>query len=420
MAQQTADIGRFMQYCQTNFRFNGVVLLADSNKIIYEHAFGKANRETKEDNELSTRFRIGSISKQFTSFAMLRLIEERKLSFNDQVAKYIGKFNRPGKQTITIRNLLTHTSGLPDYTNFKKFNEKTYYSEDSLTDMIAAEPISFPPSTAYGYSNSNFYLLALIVEKITGLEFGAALNQMVLTEAGMVNSGEEQDDPVKHEAKAWLPRGDSAVTAPYIEMKNTKGGGGMYSTAEDLLKWSLFLQHKLAVDAFLKNAIQPVTLSDGTKTIYACGWCLLPGLIMHEGHINGFANLIAIDTSHHQTIILLTNDDYQHLYITMHSLQNILRYNMAANDWMANKPVANLEDYRGAFSIGDLTVHIKDTLNHLEGDAFGQKQYLNWYGTDEFFFLNMEGILRFERDSSGKVIALKSFENYSWVTLKKE
>jgi CubicO group peptidase (beta-lactamase class C family) len=286
--------------------------------------------------------------------------------------------------------------------------------------MIAISALSFPPSTAYGYSNSNFFLLARIIEKITGKDFGDALNEMVLKKAGMLNSGEEQGNAVKNEATGYLFRNDSTLAAPYIEMKNTKGGGGMYSTAEDLLKWSLFFQHRLAVDTLLKNAIQPFVLSDKTKTIYACGWCLMPDIIFHEGHINGFANLIAIDTAHHQTVILLTNDDYRQLYITMQSLKNILQNNVASNEWTANKPLNNLADYRGAYSIKNFKVNIKDTLNHLEGDAFGQKQFLKRYGNDEFFFLNLEGIIKFERDNARNVIALRSFEDYSWVTLKKE
>jgi len=315
ISQRTSDIGIVMQYFQISFRFNGVVLLADSNKIIYEHAFGKANIQTNENNESDTKFRLGSISKQFTAFAVLQLIEEGKLSFSDHLTKFLDEFNQPDKQSITVRNLLTHTSGLPDYTNFKNFDEKIYYNEDSIAEMIANSALSFPPSSAYGYSNSNFYLLALIIERITGKDFGDILNEMVLKKAGMLNSGEEQGNAIINQAKAYLFRNDSTLAAPFIEMRNTKGGGGMYSTAEDLLKWSLFFERRLVVDTLLKNAIQPFALADGTKTIYACGWCLMPGIIFHEGHINGFANLIAIDTNHHQTIILLTNDDYLQLYM---------------------------------------------------------------------------------------------------------
>ena len=89
-------------------------------------------------------------------------------------------------------------------------------------------------------------------------------------------------------------------------------------------------------------------------------------------------------------------------------------------DWITNKPHHNLSDYRGQYSIGNFKVNIKDTLNGLTGEAFGKKQILKWYSSDEFFFLNREGFVKFERDNKGKVIALKSFEDYSWVTLKKE
>jgi len=420
MTQQTISINSFMQYCQANFRFNGVALIADSNKILYEHAFGKANQKTGENNEPATKFRLGSISKQFTAFMVLQLIEQQKLTFDDRLAKYITAFNEPAKQRITIRNLLTHTSGLADYTNFKNFNDQLYYDQDSIIKMIAVAPLSFSPSSAYDYSNSNFYLLALIIEKLTGKNFGDALNEMVLQKTGMLNSGEESDDVVRHEATAYLYRKDSAVEAPLIEMKNTKGGGGMYSTAEDLLKWSLFFQQMLTTDTVLKNALQPFVLSDGTQTIYSCGWCLMPDAIFHTGHINGFADLIAIDTIHRQTIILLTNDDYRQLYVTMQSLKNILLNNTTFNNWLSNKPGNNLAEYKGIYSIGDLKVAIKDTLNYLEGEAFGQKQFLRWYQNDAFFFLNMEGIVKFERNNQGKVIALKSFQDYSWVTLKKE
>jgi len=420
MTQQTVAINNFMQYCQINFRFNGVVLIADSNNILYEHAFGKANKKTGENNELTTKFRLGSISKQFTAFLALQLIERRKLSFNDRLAKYIAAFNQPDKQNITIRNLLTHTSGLADYTNLKSFNERLYYDKDSITKMIAVAPLSFSPSSAYGYSNSNFYLLALIIEKLTGKNFDDALNEMVLQKTGMLNSGEENGKVIQHEAKAYLYSKDSAIEAPFIEMKNTKGGGGMYSTAKDLFKWSLFFQDMLIKDTVLKNALQPFVLTNGKPAIYSCGWCLMPDILFHTGHINGFANLIAIDTVHHTTIILLTNNDYKQLYVTMQSLQNIVLNNTVSNVWLSNKPANNLADYKGIYTIGALKVRIKDTLNFLEGEAFGQKQFLRWYQNDEFFFLNMEGIVKFERNDQGVVIALKSFQDYNWVTLKKE
>jgi hypothetical protein len=235
----------------------------------------------------------------------------------------------------------------------------------------------------------------------------------------MADSGEEVGI-VKNEAIGYLYGNDSILPAPFIEMKNTKGGGGMYGTAKDLLRWSLFFQSRLEKDSFLKNALVPPVLTNGTRTIYSCGWCQTPDVIFHTGHINGFANLIAIDTFHHLTIILLTNDDYLQLYVTMQSLRNILLKDAKASYWLTNKPENNLADYRGVYSIGDFKVNIKDSSNYLEGDAFGQKQFLRWYSNDEFFFLDQEGFLKFERDSNGKVIALKSLQDGGWVTLRKE
>jgi CubicO group peptidase (beta-lactamase class C family) len=418
-SQLASSLARFMQYCQANFRFNGVVLVADSNHILYEQAFGKANIKTNSNNRLNTKFRLGSLSKQFTAFIILQLIEKKELSSKDCLAKYIPGFDLPGKRDITIGNLLAHTSGLADYTALVNFNDRIQYSSDSIVKMIAAAPLSFPPSSAYAYSNSNFYLLALIIEKLTRKEFGDVLQSMVLQKAGMLHSGEEKNNTT-NEAKAYLYSDNSIVEGPQIAMQNTKGGGGMYSTAEDLLKWSLFFQHKLANDTLIKHALQPFVLVDGSQTNYSCGWCLMPDVIFHTGHINGFANLIAIDTNHHQTIILLTNEDYRQLYITMRSIKNILLNDTASNNWIVHKPVNDLSDYRGTYSIGNFKVHIKDSLTYLEGDAFGQRQVLRWYGSDKFFFVNMEGIVKFERNSNGNVVALKSFQDYTWVTLIKE
>src|SRR5205085_2175806 len=159
--------------------------------------------------------------------------------------------------------------------------------------------------------------------------------------------------------------------------------------------------------------------ANGTRTIYSCGWCLLPDVIFHTGHINGFASLIAIDTAHSQTIILLTNDDYRQLYITMQTLKDILQQKETHSKWLANKPFNNLADYRGRYSIGDFKINIKDTSTYLESEVSGRKYFLRWFSKDEFFLLDLDGIVKFERDSGGNVVALKSFQNYSWMTFKK-
>lgn len=419
MAQPLVAVDSLMQYCKSDLHFNGVVVVADSNKIIYEKVFQKNDALNNEQIKAGTRFRLGSMSKQFTAFLILQLAEKGELSLDDPLAKYFAAFNEEGKRTITIRNLLTHTSGIADYTTLDNFNDQLYYQEDSIVQMIAASPLSFYPGNAYMYCNSNFYLLALIIEKITKKDFNTILNEMIFKKAGMPNSGEEEGK-VAGEVKGYMYKNNLPVVAPFIEMKNTKGGGGMYSTAEDLFKWSVFFQRALTKDSVIKKTIQPFTLQDGKNTIYSCGWCLMPGLIFHMGHINGFANLIAIDTTRKQTIIILTNDDYRQLYITMETIRNILHGEITAIKWVANKPLNNLHDYTGTYSIGDLKINIKDTSVLLAGQAFGQTNFLRWFSNDAFFFLDMEGFVKFERDNAGNVARLKSLQDYNWVTLKKE
>jgi CubicO group peptidase (beta-lactamase class C family) len=418
-AQDKASIDTLMQYCHTTLRFNGIVLVASGDNVFYKRAFGKANEENKTENKIDTKFRLGSLSKQFTAFAVLQLVEKRGLSLNDRVSTYISILSKTGKGDITVGDLLRHTSGLMDYTQLKKFDDQMYYRKDSIARMIAAAPLLFKPGTAYSYSNSNYFLLGLLIEKLTGKNFKDVLNEMVLKKAGMQQSGEDVGKVLPNGARGYVYRGDSAFPAPYIEMKNTEGGGGMYSTAEDLFKWSVFFQRSLAKDTLLKNMIHPSLLPDGIENLYSCGWCCMPGFIFHTGHINGFANLLAIDTIHHQTIILLTNHDYKQLYITMESLRDLLENKITANNWMTNKS-PDLKKYNGNYSIGGLTVHIQDSLDYLEGTAFGETHLLRWHNEDEFFFVDQEGTIYFEKDDRGKIVGLKSFQDYSWVSLKKQ
>src|SRR3982751_4886065 len=231
ITQNTSSIDSLMRYSHAAFRFNGVAMVVNENKIIYEQTFGKSNEENNNNIQFDTKFRLGSLSKQFTAFIILKLIEKGSLSLDDRVTKFIKVFDQPEKRSITIRNLLTHTSGLADYTNLKYFNEQIYYKKDSIINMTAAVPVSFKPSSAFSYCNSNYFLLAVIIEKVTGKSFKDVLNEMVFKKAGMRNSGEDANDIVKSEATGYYYNKDSAFAAPYIEMKNTEGGGGMYSTA---------------------------------------------------------------------------------------------------------------------------------------------------------------------------------------------
>src|SRR5262249_22117980 len=156
----------------------------------------------------------------------------------------------------------------------------------------------------YSYVNSDFFLLSAVIEKVTGKHFKDVLKEMILSPANMMYSGEEESDPIQQEAKGYVRQDGSIESASPIDLRNTEGNAGMYSTAEDLFRWSRFFQYKLSTDKFLKDAIKPFMIQDAIPSKYSSGWCLFPDYIFHFGHINGFANLFTIDTVHHLTIVI--------------------------------------------------------------------------------------------------------------------
>ena len=413
-------IDSLLNYAARQFNFNGVVLVAQKNHIVYEKTLGKANIEWDIKHEKNSKFRLGSISKQFTAFMILQLCEQGKLSVNDKLSNYFDAFKNTGKTAITINHLLTHTSGLADYTNLRNFNETVLYAEDSIIKMIADAPLQFPAAAKYQYCNSNFYLLALLAEKITNKKFDTLLQEQIFTPAGMKNSGEDDNVVIADKmAASYIPKNGKFVKAPWLEMGNAKGGGGMYCNAEDMLAWSLFFQQQLKKNEFIKTTVQPFQLLNGGNTIYSSGWCLLPGLIFHTGHINGFANLIAVDTSLQQTIIILTNSNYQQLYITMQCIRKIIANDSHATSWIKKNYHPALKDFAGTYAIGGFNVEIKEEAPYLAGYAGGEKAMLQSFTKDEFFFTGREGLIKFNRDKNDQVISFSSFQDYEWVELKK-
>jgi CubicO group peptidase (beta-lactamase class C family) len=420
LAQNSAlQVDSLLNYMHNKYYFDGVVLVAEGNVVIYQKAFGLANRDWNIDNTIDTKFRLGSVSKQFIGFVIIKLAEEGKLKLGDPVSKYIPKINSTGQKNITILNLLTHTSGIFDYTDLPDFNSMVLYPEDSLVKMITSHNLNFNPSDKYLYSNSNFYLLTIIAERSLGKKFEDILTEKILIPAGMNNSGLEHNDYIlSKRASAYRRAGSGFENAEYIQMGNV--AGGMYSTANDMLHWSLFMQKQLKEDKFMKEALQPFHLTDGTISIYACGWCLLPGRIMHQGHINGFANQISIDTANHRTVIILSNDGFKQLFVTGKIISLILEGKGNYSDWLTrNLSSRSLNEYAGVYVHGSDTVISKIENNTLVSYINNRPLPVKPFLRDEFFLEPFEGNIQFERNSRNEVTGVLSFEDYNWVEWKK-
>jgi CubicO group peptidase (beta-lactamase class C family) len=226
--------------------FSGTVLIMKNDQAILKKAYGLADREWNINNTIDTKYRIGSITKQFTAASILLLEEKGKLSLNDRLSKYFPSF--PKGDSITLHLLLCHRSGIGDYSEDSRPNtlDKYKYSVDFMISYIEKLPFDFSPNSNYNYSNSNYYLLGSIIEKVSGISFSDFVKQNILVPLDMKNTSvETHEEIVINRAKGYQRTQHGYINEEYYAMEFLYSAGGMYSTIEDMLKW----------DAAMKNGI---------------------------------------------------------------------------------------------------------------------------------------------------------------------
>jgi len=307
-------IDRLLRTLDEKGKFNGVVLVSEHSKVIYKKGFGYANYEEKKPNTVQSCFRLGSVTKQFTAMAIMILSDRGKLSYDDDIRKYLPTLPYEG---VTIRHLLVHTSGLPDYMvlfDDKWDKEKLAYKEDVL--RLLAEyhpPVDFAPGEKWEYSNTGYSLLACIVEKASGVKFEVFMQKYIFTPLDMQNTvlaTGQKDQPIKNRVYGY---NSSFENTDYHYLNGIVGDGGIYSTVGDLFKWDQGLYNAgLVKKSTMDEALTPYTLNDGSTTgDYGFGWRLDRGtkrdVIEHSGSWAGFSNLIWRDLKNRNAIIILSN-----------------------------------------------------------------------------------------------------------------
>ena len=253
--------------------FSGMVLIAKDGKIELERGYGMANYELAVPSGRQTRYHIASMSKPFTAAAVLLLQEEGKLKVSDPLSRFIPDF--PRGDSITLHHLLTHTSGihnindLPDYDAWSRFPQKL----EAIIARFKDLPLDFAPGAKYSYSNSNYNLLAYVIEKASGQKYGEFITNRILRPLRMDSSGVD-DDPsvlIPERADGYLPWGaDSLAKAPYLDWSIKTGNGSIYSTAEDLLK----LDQALYSDRLLSAASRKQMFAAQFEDRIGYGWFL--------------------------------------------------------------------------------------------------------------------------------------------------
>lgn len=298
-------------------RFSGSILIARDGQILLSKGYGMANIEQDAPNTPQTKFRLGSISKQFNAMAIMILQERGKLSVQDSVCKYVP--NCPDAwQSITIQHLLTHTSGIPSYTEFPDNDE---YERKQMTVTATIErfknkPLRFKPGEKFSYSNSGYALLGYIVEQVSGKSYEEFLRENIFEPLQMHDSGYDHPSTIlKHRAAGYARRGGELMNAPYLEMDTPYSGGALYSTVEDLYSWSKALDtEKLVSQKSLEAMFTPYAPAEfywHGYVRYGYGWRIVQlfnrKLVFHTGHINGFIDYIGRYPDDKVSIIILSN-----------------------------------------------------------------------------------------------------------------
>jgi len=291
------------------------VLIAEKNNIVYKKAFGSANVELNVAMQPDMLFRIGSITKQFTAIGVLQLVEQGKISLHDHIQKYIPNFPSKG-YTITIENLLTHTSGIPDYSNadttHNLYIERHDFTAKQLIKYFDYMPLEFEPGAKYNYSNSGYVLLAYIVEKVTNEDYHQYMMKNVISRAGLEHTlFADEHTIILNRVEGYTRNKGFFENCEYQTASLAFGAGDLLSTTGDLHKWNKALvNYKLVSKETLQKAFTPYKLSNGSYSNYGYGWFIDSfGVkrIHHEGQVSGFTALEAYYPDKDVFVSILTN-----------------------------------------------------------------------------------------------------------------
>lgn len=310
-----AKIDQLLKKYQDYKQFNGSVLVAEKGKVILKKGYGMANMEWDIPNQPDTKFRIGSVTKQFTATLIMQLVQEGKIKLDAKMTEYLTDYRKDTGDKVTMHQLLNHTSGIPSYTNGKFFREDSRdpYTVDEFVKKFASGDLEFDPGSKFSYNNSGYFLLGAIVEKVTGKTYAEVLSERILKPLEMNDTGYDTHAPLlKKRARGYEKTPEGFVNAPYLDMGLPFSAGSMYSTVDDLFKWDRSLYGTKILSEKSKELMFKPGLSN-----YGYGFDIRDRpigktekktkVISHGGGINGFNSLFIRMVDQDNVIIVLDN-----------------------------------------------------------------------------------------------------------------
>jgi len=412
LAQDVARMEQVIQSYVSGKRFMGTALVAQNGKVLLSKGYGFANAEWDIPNSPSTKFRLGSITKQFTAACILLLEERGKLKIDDPVKKYMP--DAPAAwDKITIFHVLTHTSGIPSFTGFPDYRSTEAFATtpEKLVARFRDKPLDFQPGEKWSYSNSGYVLLGYLIEKISGQSYSDFVQQNIFTPLGMKDSGYDSNSAIiMHRASGYTQEEGHMANAGFIHMSIPFSAGALYSTTEDLLRWEEGLfGGKLLSPASLQKMTTPF------KQDYAFGLAVhaVNGhkIIEHGGGIEGFNTELAYYPDDKLVIAVLGNLNggapeaiAAKLASVVHGEQVVLPSERKETT-LSPKVLAQ---YVGRYELSpnfSLTMTLED--GHLMTQATGQEKLQLYPETETMFFLKVvDAQVEFFKNDKGEVTHL--------------
>ncbi|MCP1301673.1 beta-lactamase family protein [Chryseobacterium sp. S0630] len=293
----------------------GVFLITQNGKNLYRKAFGKANLELNVNMTPENIFQIGSMTKQFTAVAILLLEQQGKLSVTDPVSQYIKDY--PNGDKITLHHLLTHTSGIKDFTKMKSISSiaQKEMKPEEMVNFFKNEPVDFAPGEKFDYNNSGYVVLGYIIELVSGISYEDFIKKNIFYKAGMTHSYYASDRKViPQRAYGYHKKEQGFVNKTVISFSVPFSSGSLMSTADDMQKWQQALNQNLILDLKeTQKAFQKYKLNNGEEFTYGYGWHLkdINGIPdrEHGGSVFGFKSMGVYIPAEDVYVIGLSNCD---------------------------------------------------------------------------------------------------------------
>lgn len=396
-------LDNLFQFYKTQNQFNGSVLISKNGEIFLNKGFGFNNVDLKKENKPKSIFQIYSITKTFTSTVILKLIEEKKLSLDDKLSEFYPDY--PKGDSITIENLLTHTSGIYDYTRGNNMPDQT---EKSFIDFEKTKPLDFPAGSNWSYSNSGYYFLGYIIQKVTGTTYEQAVAKYIFNPLQMKQSGfafkylKSKNKTIGYEVYSTKTKKPSIVYDP----PGPFSAGGIYSTTEDLYKYFNGLKnYKIIKKETLEKAYQPF------KNNYGYGWIIGnifdKKTIGHSGAGAGYrSNFIQIPEDD-ICIILLTNCENENSNI-LNNIYKILydKPYKIPSEIIVKKE--QLDKLKGTYEVNsNFTIYVTVDNNKLIAQPKGQPKSIMYAEKENLFYVEeLNGYIHFEKNNQNEIETL--------------